>query len=585
MPRRSTSLVAGAVLAALPLLAGCNGKELEELRTKSARLEQEGAAQRAEVERLSAELTGARTERDAASATLKTTETDLAAARGELDAARAREGQLSEELGTARTDSASARAAAEQAKSDAETAEKERGKLASHRDELIEWVNELLPLAEQQDERLRNLRAITDDIARQVERYRGLEFKRPFMRRLIHREDVVKFMRRDMERDMPREEARKLVLVMSEFGLVAPDADFYAMFEGFMEAGAAAFYKPDTQTFYLIEGKNDRGDRPIVFHELVHALEDQHFGLDGLMQREDQDSDAGMAVKALVEGSAEHFTNAYSAANPDDLKAMMAAQMTPDMVQRQAAMMQTVPMFLIASMGLYPYKNGAAWLDAIGARDGAAVDRIYADLPASSEQVLHPEKWGKDFPRRVGAPDLAGALGSGWEILDDDTLGELFCGLVVATNRWNPTLRNNLQALLAVLDMTTQGVGFKPPIAGVVEGWDGDRYSAAVSADSARVCVAWASVWDSAQDAQEFAAYYATLVGARAVGKKSPLKDVTLPARFERPSDGAVFAVEVQGDRVFVVLGAPAEQADAVLAATRAVPVTADPRDAADAAK
>jgi len=543
LSRTRFSLVALA-LAGAPLLAGCNTAELERLQASESELQQQ----------------------------VRSNENSLA----EMRTANA----------ALQTELSATSAAAEQAAKDAETAyedlDDDKHEIASHRDELVEWVNELLPLAEKQDPRLQNLRDITDDIAQQVEEYRGLKFKRPFMRRLIHRDQVKDFMRRDMEREMPPEEMDKMVRVMSEFGLLSRDADILEMFEGFMEAGAAAFYKPNTGTFYLIEGKNDRGDRPVVFHELTHALEDQYFDLTAMQTAVEKDSDASMGVKGLVEGSAERLTTLYTNDNPEDLKAMMAAQMSPDLIAKQGRMLQEVPTFLIAAMGLYPYKNGAAWLDGIGVAKNADLDVLFASPPVSTEQVLHPEKHGKDFPHSIAAPDIENALGDGWEVLDDDVMGELFVGLTLATNRYNPTLKTNMPVLMSVMDMRTQGIGFKGKIKKAVEGWDGDRYSAAVHNDGDSTCVVWTSMWDSDKDALEFAEYYVALVGARVAGDTKPLKDVTLPARFTRAADGAVSGVEVDGRKVVVVLSAPGAQADAVFAAGHAAEIKADPRDVND---
>jgi chromosome segregation ATPase len=163
-------------LAGAPLLTGCQTAEIERLEASQAQLQEQVIETATSLE-------------------------EARAATAEMTAAHA---VLETELAAARADAERAAAEAKQAAKDAETAyedlESDKHGLESHRDELVEWVNELLPLAEKQDERLQNLRDITDDIAKQVEEYRGLEFKRPFMRRLIHRDAVKTFMRRDMER-------------------------------------------------------------------------------------------------------------------------------------------------------------------------------------------------------------------------------------------------------------------------------------------------------------------------------------------------------------------------------------------------
>ncbi len=561
--RRSTKTLALTLTAVtLPLLAGCNGAELESLRASNVAKDQEvadaQAAAKADVARVELEKTSLEydfeTQRTKLSQQLDTARSDLATSQGALSEAQA---------------------LADSAEDKIETAEKQCDEYAGHRDELIEWINdELLPLAEKQDPKLAKLKEMTDEAAAEVERLRGLKFKRPFMRRLIKRDKVRDFLARDMRRELPEEDAEEMMAVMAEFGLVEPGANLFDMFEQFLEGGAAAFYKPNTGTFYLIEGNFGDGDRPTIFHELVHAVEDQHFDLTLLQKAFEEDSDGGMGVKALVEGSAESWTNVYNKEHPEHAAASMKAQMTPELLAKQGQMLQQVPAFLIAAMGLYPYKNGAAWLTGIKADTPAEIDALFRGPPVSTEIILHPEKYGKDYPHAIAAPALDGVLGADWEVLDDDSMGELFAGLMLSGLQWGP---KGPLALRNMMDMRTQGVGFKKPVKAAVEGWDGDRYTAARRTDGS-VCVVWTSVWDSDVDATEFGSLYAKLL-AKQINGKAEAQD--LPARFEK-SGGGVTGVDVDGRRVVVVLNGPAAVADALFAAGHASEITPDERDIND---
>ena len=278
----------------------------------------------------------------------------------------------------------------DEATEELEKARTENHRVTSHREELTEWVEStLLPLAEANDPDLARLKKDTDEMAKEVERIRGLSFKRPLMRRLIKRSEVGKQMRRDMEREMPPDEARKMIQVMAEFGVVDPDTDLYALFSEFMEQAASAFYKPHTQTFYLIEGNTGPGARPVIFHELVHALEDQYYDLEKLIREREDDGDAAMAIKALTEGSADMWQTLYQNDHPDEFKAMMQAEMGPERQADQMKMLQKVPTFLIAMMALYPYKNGSAFLRGIGADSPERIEQVWKDPPASTEQICH----------------------------------------------------------------------------------------------------------------------------------------------------------------------------------------------------
>ena len=85
--------------------------------------------------------------------------------------------------------------------------------------------------------------------------------------------------------------------------------------------------------------------------------------------------------------------------------------------------------------------------------DWDAVNDVYSNLPQSTEQIIHPEKYlEQDEPQDVTLPDLETALGGTWSQLDTDVFGELYMRLYLEA------FINTDQATIAA------------------EGWDGDRY-------------------------------------------------------------------------------------------------------------
>jgi hypothetical protein len=111
-------------------------------------------------------------------------------------------------------------------------------------------------------------------------------------------------------------------------------------------------------------------------------------------------------------------------------------------------------------------------------REGRA---LLASPPASTEQVLHPEKRHEPFQAiHLGA--LRAALPAGCEFDFEDTLGELGISVMLR-------------------DLDPDG----PPDAW--EGWDGDRWVAARC--GGRREFVWLTAWDSEADADAFASAYA----------------------------------------------------------------------------
>ncbi len=533
---RSTFL---ALPLAACLLVGCKTEELDRARQETLAAKSESAARAAEVERLDANV-------KEISAKLETAEKELAARKEEL-----------------------------------EKVQKELKDVDSHRDELVEWIEaDLLPVAEKHDPKLANLRDAATEMAAEVERLRGLKFKRPFMRRLVTREHLGAFLRRSMDEDMSVEDERKFVAVGAEFGLVKPGTSLRDTIAELGEGGVAGLYNPATGIFYLIEGNDGRGARPIVFHELVHALEDQYFGLDQLQKAADEDSERGLALKGLVEGSASLFQDMYQEEHPEDFQAMMKAQMSDKKaIAAQMKMMSSVPPVVIAMMAFYPYNNAKDFLAKIGADTPEEIERLYRDPPVSTEQILHPEKFpldgARDYPHVVAAPAVGETLGEGWEEVDTDSMGEMVTGILLSQLQWKTYAATTMSIV-----SPTGALMVKAPYAGAAAGWDGDQYAAWREVATDRVAIVWTSVWDSEKDAQEFADVYAKLLGKRVLGTKyaGPVS----PVRYAHDPSGAVTGIDVRGNRVTAILSAPADKAESLMESGFAAAVTPDARDAAD---
>ena len=78
----------------------------------------------------------------------------------------------------------------------------------------------------------------------------------------------------------------------------------------------AGYYDPKAQQFYLADWIELEGQKPVMAHELTHALQDQHFNLKRFEKWPKGDSDAELAAHALIEGDATLAMTLYMAKNP-----------------------------------------------------------------------------------------------------------------------------------------------------------------------------------------------------------------------------------------------------------------------------
>jgi hypothetical protein len=138
-----------------------------------------------------------------------------------------------------------------------------------------------------------------------------------------------------------------------------------------------------------------------------------------------------------------------------------------------------VPPF-VARLQAWPYDQGMRFIGALDARGGLdAIDEAFVDLPTSTEQIIHPERYPNDAPTPVDVPELSAELGPGWEDLDVMSIGEAWLQIALGLR----------------LDGSEAGAA--------AAGWDGGTYRA--WSNGTDTAVELSTVWDSARDAEEFA--------------------------------------------------------------------------------
>jgi hypothetical protein len=284
--------------------------------------------------------------------------------------------------------------------------------------------------------------------------------------------------------------------------------------------------------FFLADWIDLEGQKPVMAHELTHALQDQHFNLRRFEKWRKGDSDAELAAHALIEGDATLAMKVYMAKNPMVAFAFLRSSSTMSSAQYKLA-----PRSIRESL-LFPYQEGMDWATAIYKKDGwKGVSQAFADLPQSTEQILHPEKYfAHEAPVKVGLPELRLELGAKWKRIDYDVSGE-----------WNYYL---------ILD---EFLNSEADSKRAAAGWGGDRYEVYESS-TGEVLVAQMSAWDSENDAREFFDAYAKRVAKRYQNSKLNEEPGDPQKKSWTTSEGAV-VLELRDKRVLALEGVP-QQAD-----------------------
>lgn len=349
------------------------------------------------------------------------------------------------------------------------------------------------------------------------------------------RSDIERMIIRNLDNDTTPAEMHATEVLLRAFGLAPSDFAYRPFLIKLLTEQVAGYYDPKAQQFYLADWIELEGQKPVMAHELTHALQDQHFNLKRFEKWPKGDSDAELAAHALIEGDATLAMTLYMAKNP-----MIALAFIRSLGGQASSSEQfkQAPRALRESL-LFPYEAGAAWATQVYRRGGwNLVSEAFTKLPQSTEQILHVEKYfSYEAPVKLTLPDLKSLLGPTWKQIDYDVNGEWGFYLIL-----DEFLNNSNESKHASA------------------GWGGDRYAIYEGARPNDVLLAQLSAWDTAVDAREFFDAYLKRTWKRYPDAKAT-EVITTTARGERhewKTSAGRGVLEVRGSRVLILEGIPA---------------------------
>src|SRR6185312_16999317 len=107
----------------------------------------------------------------------------------------------------------------------------------------------------------------------------GLAIKRKVKRKLISRDEVVTYLTKHMSEDEDAQRLRRSELVLKKFGLLPREFDLQKFLVVLLKEQVAGYYDPKTKTVNLLDWLGADQQKPVLAHELTHALQDQSFNL------------------------------------------------------------------------------------------------------------------------------------------------------------------------------------------------------------------------------------------------------------------------------------------------------------------
>ncbi|MFL5798403.1 MAG: hypothetical protein ACJ77A_10780 [Actinomycetota bacterium] len=321
----------------------------------------------------------------------------------------------------------------------------------------------------------------------EVEQVRGLRYEDPVAVDSVTHGELVRGLDQSFDHSYPQDLMRRRSLAWSTIGVIPDGTSLRDAVHAFLSGQVIGYFDPSSgQLVFIGTDHPSPSERFTLAHELTHADDDQHFHLTRLNDLEDSCDDEGlMASLGAVEGSAVYFSlqvvNRFFTAQEQDELSIGGGGFGPP---------PGVPTF-VQQLETWPYVDGPRFITALRSEGGLRkVDAALEQFPASTEQVMHPEKFPADRPVEVSVPDLGPALGPGWKDLDVMDVGE----------EW---LR---EALGLRIDRGDAGTA--------TDGWGGAQYRAWT--DGSHVAVLMETAWDTPEDARQFLGAMRSWIGNRA---------------------------------------------------------------------
>ncbi len=411
-------------------------------------------------------------------------------------------------------------------------------------------------------EQAKQLFGLVDQLIKFSSQETGLPIKSEVKRQLTTRTEVEKYLKEKFNDDEDAKRMERSEIVLKKFGLLDRDFDLKPFLLALLKEQIEAYYDPKEKTVNLLDWVSVDEQKPVLAHELTHALQDQHVNLDKWSDQTPPDvshtssEDSDHLAKDEIDTARDAVTEGQATAVMMDNmlrpmgKSLVGDPEVVDLIKQQMAgsdnspVLARAPLLLSESL-LFPYREGLSfeqdvWMDrGQSAAFAGALDRP----PTSTWEIMNPREYEQGHvPSVPYLPDIHPLLDPTYKPYDIGQVGELDVHI----------LANLFGGEKAARDLTPAWDG------GIY--WAGQRRDATPAQQSTTKSIAffYLSVWKNDKSAQDFASLYADELGRKYSGLKldtSAEKDASAqPGATERvwnTNEGPVVITQL-GRMVFV---------------------------------
>ncbi|HWT67294.1 MAG TPA: hypothetical protein VN151_14370, partial [Terracidiphilus sp.] len=125
------------------------------------------------------------------------------------------------------------------------------------------------------DEDAKKLFALVDELLKFSSDETGLPIKSSVKRQLTTRTAVENYLLEKFNEDDDAKRMQRSEIVLKKFGLLERDFDLKPFLLALLKEQIEAYYDPKTKGVYLLDWIGVDEQKPVLAHELTHALQDQ----------------------------------------------------------------------------------------------------------------------------------------------------------------------------------------------------------------------------------------------------------------------------------------------------------------------
>jgi hypothetical protein len=392
-------------------------------------------------------------------------------------------------------------------------------------------------------------------------------------RKLLTRDEVNAYLVKSFDEDEGAKRLQRSEIVLKKFGLLNRDFNLRPFLLTLLTEQIAGFYDDKTKTVNLLNWVEPKEQKPVLAHELTHAIQDQRVGLEkwgstgfkGESKTASEDTERVLvdeletARQAVTEGQAMVVFVDYGlpkgqtlADSPEIGKSMKEAAADPS----GSPVMARAPLLLQRSL-VFPYADGLAFEQALLIKGGKATAFAGAldNPPGSSFEIMNPEAYlAHAAVPRLRLPNVHTILDADYDPYDLGVMGEL-----------------DVEIMASLFGGEDLGAAIAPQ-------WDGGVYYAAQrkaanaqeKLTTGSLGVFYLSRWKTEEAAETFEKMYSAQLGRKYSGLSERAKDEAEGEEIFTTNEGDVL-LTLQGRDLWVSEGFPVATARRLRDSTVAV--------------